>query len=74
MAGEFCKDHCLMLEHVKEAPDIRAKVITHEEAIKTMKENLETITKKVDTLVWKVIGVNVGSIVAIIATMKGLGL
>lgn len=72
--AEYCDKHCLMEEHVKEAPNIRGMVTTHEESIKNMKADLGNITKKVDTLVWKVIGVNVGSIVAIIATMKGLGL
>ena len=74
MSGDFCGEHCLMSEHIKEAPHIREMVHTHEEAIGTMKTNLENITKKVDTLVWKVLATNLGSIIAIIAAMKGLGI
>jgi len=72
MSGEFCQEHCLMVEHVKEAPNIRGMVTTHEESIKNMKANLENITRKVDTLVWKVLAVNDGTVLSIIITMKGL--
>jgi hypothetical protein len=74
MEKEFCKSHCLMEEHIKEAPAIRSMVHRHDANIESIKSDMAEIKKTVGILPYKLFGVNLATIVALLTAMKGLGL
>jgi hypothetical protein len=50
MGGDFCNEHCLMIEHIKESPMIRSKVEQHDTKLKNFDVWVPKIEAKVDAI------------------------
>lgn len=48
--GEYCDEHCLMKEHIKESPMIRSKVEKHDTKIDNYDIWIPKIEQKVDAI------------------------